>query len=279
GHDVDTRCPQAVHLPGVVGEEAHRPDAQRPQDGGRVAVVAGVHGQAQREVGVDRVGPPVLLHVGPQLVHQADAPALVAGRVDEDAAPRGRDGAQAELQLDAAVAAQRTQRVAGEALRVDPGDDAVAAVEVALHQCEVHRARRALEGLCLEEARRRGQGDADQAARRASTGIPPSEGHSQQDRGVPADEDVIDTSARALVFEAPRRVGIRRVEVPPPGDDAVLVRTLWSGISAGTEMLAYRGEIDPALPLDETIGSLAGSFEFPFHYGYSCVGRVEAAGG
>ncbi|HEX6237235.1 MAG TPA: zinc-binding alcohol dehydrogenase [Acidimicrobiales bacterium] len=96
---------------------------------------------------------------------------------------------------------------------------------------------------------------------------------------MPPGEDVSDRSARALVFEAPRQVGIRRVDVPPPGEDAVLVRTLWSGISTGTEMLAYRGEIDPALPLDETIGSLAGSFEFPFHYGYSCVGRVESSGG
>lgn len=40
-------------------------------------------------------------------------------------------------------------------------------------------------------------------------------------------------------------------------------------------MLAYRGEIDALLPLDESIGALAGTFTFPFRYGYSCVGRVE----
>ena len=57
------------------------------------------------------------------------------------------------------------------------------------------------------------------------------------------------------------------------------MHTLWSGISGGTEMLAYRGEIDPALPLDETIGVLGGSFAFPFRYGYSCVGRAEHARG
>jgi threonine dehydrogenase-like Zn-dependent dehydrogenase len=44
-------------------------------------------------------------------------------------------------------------------------------------------------------------------------------------------------------------------------------------------MLAYRGEIDPSLPLDETLGSLGGTFEFPFSYGYSCVGVVERSGG
>jgi 2-desacetyl-2-hydroxyethyl bacteriochlorophyllide A dehydrogenase len=81
--------------------------------------------------------------------------------------------------------------------------------------------------------------------------------------------------ARAVVFEAPRQLGVRPVDVPSPGEGDLLVRTLWSGISAGTEMLAYRGEIDPALPLDEAIGALAGSFAFPFRYGYSCVGRVE----
>jgi 2-desacetyl-2-hydroxyethyl bacteriochlorophyllide A dehydrogenase len=65
------------------------------------------------------------------------------------------------------------------------------------------------------------------------------------------------------------------VELPPVGDDDVLVRTVYSGISGGTELLAYRGEIDPDLPLDESLGALRGTFEFPFLYGYSCVGRVE----
>jgi 2-desacetyl-2-hydroxyethyl bacteriochlorophyllide A dehydrogenase len=83
--------------------------------------------------------------------------------------------------------------------------------------------------------------------------------------------------ARALSFEAPRRVGYVDVEVPAPADGEVLVRTLYSGISAGTEMLAYRGEVDPQLPLDDTLGALGGTFTYPFRYGYSCVGRVEAS--
>jgi 2-desacetyl-2-hydroxyethyl bacteriochlorophyllide A dehydrogenase len=94
---------------------------------------------------------------------------------------------------------------------------------------------------------------------------------------VSVDDPVTDRRARAVVFEAPRQVMIRRVDVPPPGDGELLVRTLWSGISSGTEMLAYRGEIDPSLPLDETIGALSGSFGFPFRYGYSCVGRAEGS--
>src|SRR5215208_6099359 len=82
-------------------------------------------------------------------------------------------------------------------------------------------------------------------------------------------------SARTLSFVAPRQVQIDEVELPAVGDGDVQVRTVCSGISSGTELLAYRGEIDPALPLDETIGALGGAFAYPFRYGYSCVGRVE----
>jgi 2-desacetyl-2-hydroxyethyl bacteriochlorophyllide A dehydrogenase len=63
--------------------------------------------------------------------------------------------------------------------------------------------------------------------------------------------------------------------VPSPEDDEVLLRTIYSGISTGTELLAFRGQIDPDLPLDETIGALGGTFRYPFQYGYSCVAVVE----
>jgi threonine dehydrogenase-like Zn-dependent dehydrogenase len=44
-------------------------------------------------------------------------------------------------------------------------------------------------------------------------------------------------------------------------------------------MLAYRGELDSSVPRDETLGALAGNFEYPFAYGYSAVGTVEASRG
>ena len=81
--------------------------------------------------------------------------------------------------------------------------------------------------------------------------------------------------ARMLQFVAPRRVEIAETDIPEPETDQMVVRTLYSGISSGTELLAYRGEIDPDVPLDERIGSLGGSFSYPFSYGYSCVGVVE----
>lgn len=86
---------------------------------------------------------------------------------------------------------------------------------------------------------------------------------------------VITIRARALEFAAPREVRLVEVEVAEPRADEILVRTLYSGISSGTELLAYRGQIDPTVALDETITTLGGTFSYPFRYGYSCVGTVE----
>ena len=90
--------------------------------------------------------------------------------------------------------------------------------------------------------------------------------------GRPAD-------ARSVWFVEPGRVELRSAALRPLGDGDVLVRTTFSGISAGTEMLAYRGQLDADLPVDETIGALGGTFRFPFRYGYSCVGVVEESRG
>ena len=85
-------------------------------------------------------------------------------------------------------------------------------------------------------------------------------------------------NARAIFFVAPGAVEVGEVALPAVGEGEVLVRTGYSGISAGSELLAYRGELDPQLALDETIGALGGTFAYPFAYGYSCVGRVELTG-
>jgi 2-desacetyl-2-hydroxyethyl bacteriochlorophyllide A dehydrogenase len=72
-------------------------------------------------------------------------------------------------------------------------------------------------------------------------------------------------------------VEIGEVAVPDPQPGEVVVRAEFSGISAGTELLAYRGELDAGLPRDETLDALAGTFDYPFTYGYSVVGTVEAS--
>ncbi|MFP5372998.1 MAG: hypothetical protein ACLGI3_19965, partial [Actinomycetes bacterium] len=82
-----------------------------------------------------------------------------------------------------------------------------------------------------------------------------------------------------LLFVAPRREQLAPVDLPDLGPGRLLVRTRYSGISTGTELLGYRGLLDPDLVLDERIGSLGGTFGYPFPYGYSCVGEVEHPAG
>jgi 2-desacetyl-2-hydroxyethyl bacteriochlorophyllide A dehydrogenase len=80
----------------------------------------------------------------------------------------------------------------------------------------------------------------------------------------------------AVWFTSPRKVELRSAPLPSIKPDQVKVRTLFSAISHGTERLAYRGEIDPLLPLD--LPTFQGSFRYPLKYGYACTGVVEEVG-
>jgi 2-desacetyl-2-hydroxyethyl bacteriochlorophyllide A dehydrogenase len=82
----------------------------------------------------------------------------------------------------------------------------------------------------------------------------------------------------ALYFTAPHEISLREEEVPPPAAKQVLVQTLVSAISPGTELLIYRGQFPPDIPVDETIAALDGTFGFPLKYGYAAVGRVVGVG-
>jgi len=85
-----------------------------------------------------------------------------------------------------------------------------------------------------------------------------------------------DIAARALWLTAPRVAEFRRAVVPAPGAGEIRVRTIASALSQGTELLVYRGQVPPDLPLD--LPTLGGSFAFPIKYGYAAVGRVVAVG-
>jgi 2-desacetyl-2-hydroxyethyl bacteriochlorophyllide A dehydrogenase len=87
----------------------------------------------------------------------------------------------------------------------------------------------------------------------------------------------IETRARAVWFVAPYQVELSGASVREPEAGELLVRTDFSGISGGTELLVYRGQIDSGVPRDEALAALAGTFEYPFTYGYSAVGTVEAS--
>ncbi|MBA3430378.1 MAG: zinc-binding alcohol dehydrogenase, partial [Actinobacteria bacterium] len=88
---------------------------------------------------------------------------------------------------------------------------------------------------------------------------------------------------RVVVFEAPRRVGLTDYADRALEPDEVRLQTLYSGISAGTELTAYRGSNpylskrwDPAhrLFMEDTV-----SLEYPVEgWGYEEVGRVTETG-
>ncbi len=82
-------------------------------------------------------------------------------------------------------------------------------------------------------------------------------------------------SARQFWIPTPGRGEVRRAPLPPcaPGD--VLVRTLYSGISRGTEALVFRGAVPPSQYAAMRAPFQEGEFPGPVKYGYSSVGTVE----
>lgn len=86
------------------------------------------------------------------------------------------------------------------------------------------------------------------------------------------------TIRKTLYFTAPKQVELREEVLPGPGMDGILVETIYSAISAGTEMLVYQGYFPHDLETDSTISNLRGGFKYPLAYGYACVGRVTEVG-
>ncbi|WP_049985973.1 zinc-dependent alcohol dehydrogenase [Halobellus rufus] len=82
---------------------------------------------------------------------------------------------------------------------------------------------------------------------------------------------------KSLYFTAPYETSIRDTVVDVD-DDELLVETRISGVSAGTELLIYRGEAPRELPADETLDALDGDLSFPLRYGYAAVGDVVDVG-
>lgn len=83
---------------------------------------------------------------------------------------------------------------------------------------------------------------------------------------------------KTLYFTAPRQVEIREEHLPALGADEVLVETVCSAISAGTELLVYQGSFPRDIETDSVISSLRGSLEYPLAYGYACVGKIRETG-
>ena len=81
---------------------------------------------------------------------------------------------------------------------------------------------------------------------------------------------------RIVYFTAPGQVEVREESLPALLPGQVLVETLVSAISSGTEMLVYRGQFPEHLA--DTHDALSSNIQYPLPYGYACVGRVLACG-
>ncbi|MDX8127626.1 zinc-binding dehydrogenase [Methylomonas sp. OY6] len=84
--------------------------------------------------------------------------------------------------------------------------------------------------------------------------------------------------ARQLWFTKPGEVEIREQLLPPLQPGQILVKSLCSAISAGTEMLVYRGQLPTDIALDASLVALQQQNTYPLQYGYACVGHVEQLG-
>lgn len=73
----------------------------------------------------------------------------------------------------------------------------------------------------------------------------------------------------------PGQAELRSEELPRPGPEEARVRTLYSGISRGTESLVLNGRVPPGQYQTMRAPFQGGDFPHPVKYGYSSVGRVE----
>ncbi len=82
-------------------------------------------------------------------------------------------------------------------------------------------------------------------------------------------------TARALWYVSRANAELRPVVLSPPGPGEARVRTLWSGLSRGTERLVFEGSISFGESERMRAPAQAGDFPFPVKYGYCAVGIAE----
>lgn len=90
--------------------------------------------------------------------------------------------------------------------------------------------------------------------------------------------DTVSETVSQVWFTAPFTIEVRETQLAEPAPDQALVRSRYSAISAGSELLVYRGQLPEAMALDSSLESLQQHSSFPLQYGYACVGEVLAVG-
>lgn len=87
--------------------------------------------------------------------------------------------------------------------------------------------------------------------------------------------ELVESDARAYWLREPGVGEIRRARLPPCGPTDVLVRSLFSGVSRGTETLVFCGGVPPSQYAVMRAPFQEGDFPGPVKYGYLNVGIVE----
>ncbi|MCH0563490.1 MULTISPECIES: zinc-binding alcohol dehydrogenase [unclassified Streptomyces] len=82
-------------------------------------------------------------------------------------------------------------------------------------------------------------------------------------------------SARAFWLRSPGHGEIRDVVLPEPAEGEAVVRSLWSGVSRGTETLVFRGGVPASQHAVMRAPFQEGDFPAPVKYGYLNVGVVQ----
>ncbi|MFC9927886.1 zinc-binding alcohol dehydrogenase [Streptomyces sp. NPDC127190] len=82
-------------------------------------------------------------------------------------------------------------------------------------------------------------------------------------------------TARAFWLRSPGQGELRDLTLEAPAADQVLVRTLYSGVSRGTETLVFRGQVPESQHAAMRAPFQEGDFPGPVKYGYLSVGVVE----
>lgn len=86
----------------------------------------------------------------------------------------------------------------------------------------------------------------------------------------------LDRKATALWYVGPGRAELREETLAAPAPDTVLVRTLYSAVSRGTERLISRGQVPESEHERMRAPFMDGAFPFPVKYGYAAAGIVES---
>jgi len=82
----------------------------------------------------------------------------------------------------------------------------------------------------------------------------------------------------SVYFVRPYQVEVKSEPLPAIGAREVLIQTAVSAISAGTELLFYRGQVPAGMAVDASIKSMDHSVQYPLTYGYCSAGEVIATG-